>query len=73
MPKEHCFSTRLALRSTRIPRLAAWLEVLRPHGVENDMNLYKSKPLDKHNEEAVRDLLLDLPVGGTRVARNCVE
>ncbi len=49
MPRERCFST--------------WIRVLRSYGVEVDMNLHKSKPLDKPNEEAVRRLLPDLRTG----------
>ena len=55
------------LTDTLAPHVATWLEVLRLHGVEVDMNLHGSKLLDKPNEGAVRELLLPaLPDGEVR-------
>lgn len=48
------------LTNTHALHLATWLEILRPHGVEVDMDLYKQKLIGQPNEEAVRDLLPDL-------------
>lgn len=45
------------LTDTHALRIATWIEVLGPHGVEVDMDLYREKLLGKPNDEAVRSLL----------------
>jgi beta-phosphoglucomutase-like phosphatase (HAD superfamily) len=49
------------LADTHAVHLATWMEVLRPHGVEVDVDLYRQRLLGKPNDEAVRELLPDLP------------
>lgn len=60
MTKALFFDLDGTLTDTHALHIATWLEVLRPHGVEVDMDIYRNKLLDKPNEEAVRDLLPDL-------------
>jgi len=60
MPKALFFDLDGTLTNTHALHLATWLEILRPRGVEVDMDLYKQKLLGQPNEEAVRGLLPDL-------------
>ncbi len=63
MTKALFFDLDGTLTDTHALHIATWLEVLRPHGVEVDLNLYRNKLLDKQNEEAVRELLPELADG----------
>jgi len=60
MPKALFFDLDGTLTDTHALHIATWMEVLRPHGVEVDMGLYRNKLLGKSNEEAMRNLLPDL-------------
>lgn len=66
MPKVLFFDLDGTLTDTHALHIATWMEVLRPHGVEVDMGLYKSELLGRSNEAAVRKLLPDLSDEGTR-------
>jgi len=48
------------LVDTHAIHLATWLEVLRPHGIDVDMDLYKQTLNDRPNGEVVDELLPDL-------------
>ncbi len=63
MTKALFFDLDGTLTDTHALHIATWLEVLGPHGVEVNMDLYRNKLLGKPNEEAVRDLLPDLTDG----------
>lgn len=60
MTKVLFFDLDGTLTNTHALHLATWLEILRPHGIEVDMDLYKQRLLGQSNEEALRDLLSDL-------------
>jgi HAD superfamily hydrolase (TIGR01509 family) len=60
MPKALFFDLDGTLTDTHALHIATWMEVLRPHGVEVDMDIYRNKLLGQPNEEAVRELLPDL-------------
>ena len=66
MPKVLFFDLDGTLTDTHTLHIATWMEVLRPHGVEVDMSLYRNKLLGQSNEEAMRDLLPDLSDEETR-------
>ena len=61
MPKVLFFDLDGTITDTYALHIATWMEVLRPYGVEVDMSLYRNKLLGQSDEEAVRDLLPDLP------------
>lgn len=48
------------IADTHAIHLANWLEVLRPHGIDVDMDLYKEKLSGRSNEEVINELLPDL-------------
>lgn len=60
MPRALLFDLDGTLTDTHAIRLANWLEVLRPHGVDVDMNIYKEKLTGRPNAEAVQELVPDL-------------
>lgn len=60
MPKALFFDLDGTLTDTHAIHLANWLEVLRPHGVDVDMNIYKEKLSGRPNGEAVDELVPDL-------------
>ena len=63
MTKALFFDLDGTLTDTHALHIATWLEVLGPHGVEVDMDLYRDKLLGKPNDKAIRDLLPDLTDG----------
>ncbi len=60
MTKTLFFDLDGTLTDTHALHIAAWMEVLRPHDIEVDMDVYRNKLLEQPNKEAVRDLLPDL-------------
>jgi len=60
MPKALLFDLDGTLTDTHAIRLANWLEVLRPHDVDVDMNLYREKLSGRSSSEAVNELVPDL-------------
>lgn len=60
MPKALFFDLDGTLAATHALHIATWLEVLRPHGIEVDLNLYKQSLSGTPPEEVARELLPDL-------------
>ncbi len=60
MPEALFFDLDGTLTDTHAIRLANWLEVLRPHGVDVDINIYREKLRDRSSSEAVEELVPDL-------------
>ena len=60
MTKALFFDLDGTLTDTHALHIATWMEVLRPHDIEVDMDVYRNKLLEQPNKEAVRDLLPDL-------------
>ena len=59
-PKVLLFDLDGTISDTHAIHLANWLEVLRPHGIDVDMDLYKESLNGHPNQEAVDELLPDL-------------
>ena len=59
-PKVLLFDLDGTISDTHAIHLANWLEVLRPHGIDVDMGLYKESLKGRSNEEVVDELLPDL-------------
>ena len=59
-PKVLLFDLDGTISDTHAIHLANWLEVLRPHGIDVDMDLYKKSLNGRPNEEVVDELLPDL-------------
>lgn len=59
-PKALLFDLDGTISDTHTIHLTNWLEVLRPHGVDADMDLYKESLKGRPNEEVVDELLPDL-------------
>lgn len=59
-PKVLLFDLDGTISDTHAIHLANWLEVLRPHGIDVDMDLYKENLKGRPNGEVVDELLPDL-------------
>ena len=59
-PRALCFDLDGTIVDIKPIRLANWLEVLRPHGIEVDMDVYREKMNDRTSEEVINELLPDL-------------
>ncbi len=61
MTKALFFDLDGTISDTDAIHLANWLELLRPHGIDVDMNLYKEKLSSGSTEEILDELLPDIP------------